>query len=249
MPTPVGGATFNTSSPTTSLTFNYYPGSVGNFVILFLLFDGPVSAVAVTPYSAYAAGMSVTPGPVVGNLYSFIVQYVGYSPYLMFNWTGSATLGVALEEYSGTTQVSPTNYATASGTSGTASVSLTTDDVDGNVVVAGLGDAANNALTVTTGTQRQQNSSNTCRIAVVDNTDVGSPPGSLTCDATLTSSAWDAIIFELRYVIGVVPTLGFIGCKGRSPGSGWVPNTADVVLANNPAVPIYQPFGQTWPRG
>lgn len=249
MPTPVGGATFYTGSPATSLLYNYYPGSVGNIALVFLQFDSAVTGLAVTGYSSYAANISITPGPVVGNLYSFIVQWTGYSPYLMINWTGSANLGVAIEEYSGATQVSPTNRATASGTSGTASVSLTTDDPGGDVVVAGLANASSNALTVTTGTQRQQNSSNDCVVAVVDNTDVGSPPGSLTCAATLTSSAWDAIIFELRYVIGAVPTLGLIGCTGRPAGQGWVPNTADVVLANNPAVPIYQPFGQTWPRG
>lgn len=246
MPTPVGGTTFSASSPS---TFNYYSGSVGNIAILFLAFDAVVTGVTVTPYSPYAGGISITPGPVVGNMYSYIIQWTGYSPYLNFNWTGSANLGAAIEEYSGVTQVSPTNYDTTSGTSGTASISLTTDDADGDVVVAGFANASSNAFTVTTGTQHQQNTSNDCVVALVDNTDVGSPPGSVTCAATLTSSAWDAIIFELRYLIGAVPTLGFIACTGRPAGQGMIPNTADVVLANNPAVPIYQPFGQTWPRG
>lgn len=249
MPTPVGGTTWYTSSPTTSLLYKNYSGTSGNVAIMFVQFDAAVTGFTVTPYSGYASGLNIIAGPVVGNLYCFIIQFLSYSPYFMFNWTGSANLGVAIEEYSGATQVSPTNHATASGTSGTASISLTTDDADGDVVVAGLANASSNALTVTTGTQRQQNTSNDCVVALVDNTDVGSPPGSLTCAATLTSSAWNAIIFELRYVIGAVPTLGFIGCTGRPAGQGMFPNTADVVLANNPAVPIYQPFGQTWPRG
>lgn len=245
MPTSVGGTTFNTGSATTSLLYNYYGGTSGNMAVLFLLFDAAVTGVAVTAYSPYAANMSISAGPHIGNMYCYFVQWIGYSPYLMFNWTGSANLGVALEEYSGMTGVSATVHATASGSSGTAAVSVTTDDAAGDVVIAGLANAYNNAITVTTGTQRQQNSSNTCRVAVVENS-TGSP-GNVTCDGTLTSSAWDAIIVELRYVIGVVPTM--MRLKGNGAGMGWVPNTANVLLGNNPAVPIYQPFGQTWPRG
>jgi hypothetical protein len=163
----------------------------------------------------------------------------------MINWTGSANMGAALEEYGGTTQASPTVRATASGTSGTASVSVTTDDAAGNMVVAGLGDASANAITVTTGTQRQQNSSNGCRIALVDNSD--SSPGSLTCDGTLTSSAWDAIIVELRFVLGAV---GYQGApKGNPIGQGRVAQTTNVELGNGANAPVFVPYGQTWPRG
>lgn len=247
MPAPIGGTTF-TGSGTSSL-YNYYGATTGNIAILFLLFDAPVTGLTVAGYSSYVANMPVAAGPVVGNLYCFILHYIGYNPYIMVNWTGSANMGAALEEYSNATGISPLNNATASGTSGTASASLTTDDAGGNVVVAGLGDASGNAISVTTGTQRQQNSSNACRVAVVDNSD--SSPGSLTCDGTLTSSAWDAIIVELRFVLG---TINFLGKpQGNPTGQGrmrGVGNAAtNVELGNGASAPVFVPYGQTWPRG
>jgi hypothetical protein len=227
--------------------FNYYSATAGNFVILFLEFDAAVSAVSVTPYSPYASGMIVTAGPSIGNFYSFIAQIVGTSPYYMFNWTGSANLGVALEEYHGATKVSPTNYATATATSGTATASLTTDDSGGNMIVGGFGNAASNSFTATVGTLRQQNTSNACRCALIDNSN-GSP-GSLSCTATLTSSLWDVILLELRYLIGAVQDIAVVQPDRPDTGGINVGGTATDQAVGNYTHTVCFPYGQTYPRG
>jgi hypothetical protein len=246
MPTPVGGSTFNASS-TTSLMYNYYYATAGNVIVFFLQFSGAVSGVTVVPHYA---GTTLTAGPVVGNLYCFYGTVSGSSQYYWdIAWTGTASLGVACEEYSGATQFSPTNYATASGTSGSASASLTTDDAGGNMIVAGMGNTSSNAFTASVGTQRQQENSVAEQVILLDNSD--SSPGSLACTATLTSCAWDVILLELRFVIAAVPGAGF-STKGNSPGQGvlaTVAATTNVVMGNDPAQPTYLPYGQTWPRG
>jgi hypothetical protein len=249
--TPVGGTTWYTSSPATSLLYQSYSGTYGNWAIMFVQFDAAVTGFTVTPYSAYAAGMNVIAGPVVGNLYCFFVQFISYSPYLMFNWTGSANMGVVLEEYSGVTQVSSTNSATTSGTSGTASDSLTTDDASGNTIVAGMGNITSDSFTATTGNLRQQEtSSSDVIVALLDNTN--SSPGSLTVAASLTSTAWDMILVELRYVIADVAGTGF-ATAGNGISQGQIANGDDastnVALGNPPIAFVNIPYGQTWPRG
>ncbi len=251
MATPVGGTTWYTSSPTTSLLFQSYSGTSGNVAIIFVQFDAAVTGFTVTPYSGYSSGMSITPGPVIGNLYCFIIEFVSYSPYFMFNWTGSANMGVVLEEYSGVTAVSATNYVTTSGTSGTASDSLNTDDAGGNTIVAGMGNITSDSFTATTGTVRQQEtSSSDVIVALLDNSN--SSPGSLTVAASLTSTAWDMILVELRYIIGVVNGTGF-PCPGNGVSQGQVANSDDemtnVAMGNPPIAFVNIPYGQTWPRG
>ena len=244
MPTPIGGANFQTSSATTSLLFNYYPPTKGNLVVIFLEFSAAITGLTVTDYFGYTTYIA---GPSVNNFYCFyaIVQNSN-SYYTQINWTGSAFLGMTIEEYSAVTSISATVFGTASGNSGTATISLTTDGASGNVIVAGFGNSSSNAFTSTVGTQRQQSTTYTARAQSVDNSN-GSP-GSLTCTSTLTSSPWDAIALELVFLIGAVG--GTEGTsRGRGISKGEFDNTTAQPLGNNPAVPIYLPYGQTWPRG
>lgn len=248
--TPVGGTTWYTSSPTTSLLYQTYSATFGNYMVLFVQFDTAVTGFTITPYSAYANGMVVTAGPVIGNLYCFIIQSVSYSPYFMFNWTGSANMGVVLEEYSTVTQASSTNFITTSGSSGTASDSLTTDDAGGNTIVAGMGNITSDSFTATTGTLRQQEtSSSDVVVALLDNSN--SSPGSLTVAASLTSTAWDMILIELRFVIGAVNGTGYV-TVGNGVSQGQIANgddqTTNVVMGNPPVAFVNIPYGQTYPR-
>jgi hypothetical protein len=44
---------------------------------------------------------------------------------------------------------------------------------------------------------------------------------------------------------------GFNGIKGNSIGAGMLGSasgTTTVVMGNSPAVPVFVPYGQTWPR-
>jgi len=191
----VGGAAwYGSSSP---WVYNYYNVAAGNFVVFFLQFDAAVSAVSISSMPGYGPSNTLTAGPVIGDLYCFYGSGGNY--YWGISWTGSANVAAVVEDYSGATAVSLTNSATASGTSGTASASLTTDDPGGNLIVAGMGNAAGNTFTATVGTQRQNESSITPRVILLDNSN--SSPGSLACTSTLTSCDWDVIIIELRTLI------------------------------------------------
>jgi hypothetical protein len=243
MATPVGGTTFALAAPN---TFNVYSPTAGNTLIFFLLFDAPVSGVTVTNYAGTAYSDPVA-GPVIGNLYSFIAPVKQAYPYWPINWTGSANCGVAVEEYSGITGVSLTNHTTASGNSGTATASLITDDASGDTIVAGMGNVSNNPLTATVGTQRQQNSGNVCRLALIDNTN-GSA-SSLACTATMTSSPWDVILLELRFAIGAVPFIAVVQSDRPNAGGIAVGGEATDQALGNYSHTVCFPYGQTFPRG
>ena len=248
LPSPVGGASFQTSSAVTSLLNQYYYPTVGNFVVLFLQFSAAVTGLTV--FNGATGGTVLTPGPVINNMYSFygIASNTGSFYYWSASWTGSAYLGMTIEEYNlakAATGFSPTNYATASGTSGTASISLTTDDAAGNLIVCGFGNASNNAFTATVGTERQQSTTYTARCQLLDNSNVS--PGSLSCTSTLTSSAWDAIALELRFTVAAVP--GFGGVTPRTLLQGLAKATVLQPLANNPTGPTPPSHGQGFPTG
>lgn len=244
MSSAVGGIAF-TASSTTSSNFNYYPTTNGNIVVFFLQFDGAVTGLTVAPYYS---GTSVVQVAKVGNFYCFVGVSSGANQYYWnIAWTGTATLGATIEEYKGATNIHSTNIVTNSGTSGTAAGTLTTDDTGGNMIVVGLGNTSSNAFTATTGTQQQHTTSGTCRVASLDNVD--SSPGSLTCDATLTSSAWDSIAIELQYLIGAVQGAGMP--QTRKAGQGKLDHTTTVAFGNDQSGggPVQPTVGQLFPTG
>lgn len=115
-------------------------------------------------------------------------------------FSASTLFTINVDEYSGVGSIGIA--ATATGTSTTPSVSLTTSDANNFIVVqtASLGNAG--IPTAGTGTLRTANRTGTTSSNVAgascDNTVAGA--GSVTCSVTITSGVWAAVAIELRTV-------------------------------------------------
>lgn len=213
----VGGNKNNAGANTTILS-NYTP-TAGNAVIVFLSVNGAVTNVTCvdTNNNPLTAGPTATNGTTI--IFSFYILYskTGATSFTC-NWTTSRVSSITLEEYSGANGINA-NLAgnSATGTSATASISVATED-NNDWIVCGLADVGN-TLTASVGNSRQSVISGTsCRQILMDNT-VASP-SSVTCSATLTSSAWAVVAIELRLI-----TPGFI----QSAVGGTTAGTSTVV--------------------
>jgi nitrogen fixation protein FixH len=185
----------------TTCTITYSPAA-GNRVVLWIDTGVAVGSLACADNNSN----SLTAGPVktngVGiNLAGFYgVAITGATGYTC-TWTTSTTAAVVVEDYSGSSSFNASLAGnTASGTSTSATITVTTEDSN-DWVVCGISDGIN-ALTVTVGNSRQATTGGASKTVLLDNTVVS--PGSVTCTATLTSSAWAAAVIELRTTGGGV---------------------------------------------
>lgn len=199
----VNGTKGNATAVTT-ITLTYTP-TVGNSVLVFLQATAAITSVTCKDNNNnfLTAGPTATNG--VQHLLSFYVpaSITGATSFILA-WTTSANCGAVLEEYSGSTSINAGLPANSNfGSSGTATITVTTEDAN-DWIVCGLADAGNN-LTTTVGNQRQNVTAGSVKINLVDNTVVTA--GSVTCSATLTSTTWCAVAIELRFLPFIAPTI------------------------------------------
>jgi hypothetical protein len=191
----VNGAKNSSSSGVTTLSVTYSP-TAGNLVIVGLFFSATVSSLVVKD----SLGNTLSAGPNEVNSYLFYETGLasGITGFTA-TWTGSAQVGMAVEEYSGATSVNtapPAGSTIADGTSASATIS-TYIGVANNFIVAVMGSA--NTLTTSVGNQRQQTTTGSARVTLQDNT-AATAYTSVTNTATLTSASWYICAVEIGNV-------------------------------------------------
>lgn len=188
---PVGGAKVNFTF-VTSQSLSYSP-TAGNVVVVFVSTNSQSSAYCRdNNFHTYFPGPTSSSGTSVE--FSFYAFASSGTTAINCLWPSQVSGTIQLEEYSGASSVNVgLTGNSANGSSGTATLSVTTQD-NNDYVVFGLSDKSN-TLTTTVGTQRQ-NSSSTASQALIDAT--SGTPALVTATATLTSSNWNALAIELR---------------------------------------------------
>lgn len=188
--------TKNNATTNTTITGTYTP-TAGNTVIVFLSVISSATNVTCKDNNNHflTAGPTATNGTT--HLFSFYMlgSNSGATSFIC-NWTTTGICSITVEEYSGVSLINAGLAGNSTtGTSAIASITVTTED-NNDWIVCGLVDAGN-TLTASTGNSRQQVIAGTsARQILMDNTVVTA--GSVTCSATLTSSAWAAVAIELR---------------------------------------------------
>lgn len=187
----VNGQADSSTIAVTTKTETYTPtaGST-RAVVAFFISAGAVTSLVVKDN----LNNVLTVGSVSNNLAAFYQFPVpaGVTSYVA-TWTGSQQCSFGVEEYSGVVSVNgsfPGNTATGSSNTATIVERLARAN---NFIVAGMGSA--NTLTASVGNQRQQTTTATARIVIIDNTSASLT--SVTNTATLTSAAWDIVAIEL----------------------------------------------------
>jgi hypothetical protein len=125
---------------------------------------------------------------------------------------GTSVYALSVEEYSGAAALGA--WASATGTSTTPSISITTTDSNNWIVAATSNLGSTGIPTAVTGNLRDANrtgaTATDAAIGACDNTIAS--PGSVTCSDTITSGAWAAAAIELRSVSTA------IACSSPCPG-------------------------------
>ena len=162
-PVYVGGNIVAQSAGATTETISYLP-TAGNATVLFFSTGSAITGLVVKDN----LNNTLSAGPSSGNTASFY-QYpvpAGVTSYTA-TWTTARQSSFAVEEYSGVTAVNAAlSGNTASGSSNTATLTLT-DDEAGDITVFGFGSL--NILTATAGTELHTISSSTARLTTVAN--------------------------------------------------------------------------------
>ena len=164
----VGGATASESAGATTLTVTYTP-TTGNAAVI--LFNTGASAGTVTVKDNL--GNTLTAGPSIGTLKAFSQASVpaGVTSYTA-TWTTARQASMAVTEYSGATSVDIALAGnTGSGSSGTASLTITPDETT-DTVVFGFGNVNSETMTGVIGNARQSTlgSASTGPVMLMDNT-------------------------------------------------------------------------------
>ena len=185
----------------TTCTITYSP-TTGNRVVLWIDTNAVVSSLACSDNNSNSltAGPAIANGtsPVLAGFYGLAIT--GATSYTC-TWTTTAVSAITIEDYSGASSFNASlSGNTASGSSTSATITVTTQDSN-DWIVCGISDGIN-TLTVTVGNSRQATTGGSNKTVLLDNTVVS--PGSVTCTATLSSSAWAAAVIELRTTGGGV---------------------------------------------
>ena len=162
-PVYVSGNGVSQSGGATTETITYSP-TAGNATVLYFSTGGAITGLAVKDN----LGNTLSAGPTSGMLTSFYQYPVpsGVTSYKA-TWTTARQSSLVVEEYSGATAVNAAlSGNTASGSSGTATLTVT-DDEAGDITVFGFYSA--NILTASVGNQRHQVTGSTARLTTVDN--------------------------------------------------------------------------------
>ncbi len=220
----------------------------------------------------YTVGSQIPVPAGTGYLYAFYGIAIDSATSYIANWTGAAVSSIALGEYSGVGSIyfvpgSASYYNT--GTSATASLTLSTYQPNSWVVV-GLANNSSDAFTAIAGSTLEESTSGvTACLALVDSGNVATVNTSQIVRATQAASvAFGAFAFELSpyggggYNATTNPTGatayptdwnaainngGLPAMQVSTPvGTGIVANTG-VIYGNSPTVPVYVPYGQMWP--
>jgi hypothetical protein len=187
--------TNNAGSAVTSLNTPYAP-TAGNTVCVFLCFSGAVTNLTVTDQ----IGNPLTAGPTKSNtvvVTSFYYTAASGVTQFQASWTTSRQVSCTIVEYSGVIGGVNAGLAgnTASASSATASITVTTDDAT-DWVTAMLA-ASGQVITITVGNSRETNNIQGAKVVSADATASAS---SATITGTLTSTAWAIVLLELRNV-------------------------------------------------
>lgn len=184
----VGGTQNANAGSVTTLAATYSPTN-GNTMVVFVMTGGAVTGLTVQD----SAANLLSAGPVSGNLACFYQLNIpaAITSYTA-NWTTGQQASICIEEYSGAAAID-LNFSgnVAAATSGTASLSIAIPGAN-DWIVCGAADNASNTLTVATGNSRQKTTTSTTRLILMDNTSATAGT-SVTCSATLTSSAWNEV--------------------------------------------------------
>jgi|SRR5271157_394610 len=214
----VGGNIAQETTGATSLAVTYSP-TAGNCAVLFFITGGTSSGLTVQDNlsNTLTAGPTATlPSqgtgsgiPTLASFYQFPVP-AGVTSYTA-NWTTARQASLVVEEYTNVVAVNASlSGNSAAGTGTTVSITVTTL-LNNAWIVGGLADDNSQTPTGTVGNQRQQTTTPTGRIVLVDNTVV--LVGSVTCTATVgSSSPWGAVALQLQAGGGGILELALLGC-------------------------------------
>lgn len=180
-----GASTQSAAATTLTITPGTAPTN-GNIYVIFLTTSAAVTGITVKDSN----NVPLDQGPTQGNTTSWFYTVTGSPVSFTAAWTTSVQCSLAGQEYSGAAGVDR-NFAGLhnSGSSTTATIAITLLQPN-DWIVCGLASAQTIAASV--GTQRQQTTTTTARITIVDNT--SGSPGTISCTGALTpSSAWAAV--------------------------------------------------------
>jgi hypothetical protein len=184
----IGGGNNGSSTAVTTISVTYSP-VVGNTLCVFLALGSSSAGLSIVDNLAN----SLTTGPTLSALYGVYYTVPSGVTTLTASWTTAKQCGMVLMEYSGVSSVNASLTGnTATATSTTPSISVTTQDAN-DFVVAGF--HTGTAMTTTSGNQRKSESVGFYMYGL-DNT--SATAGSVTLGGTMTSSAWVAVAIELR---------------------------------------------------
>ncbi len=191
----ISGA-INNGAGVQTVSVTYSP-TAGNLVIVSLGFTVTPSNVTCLDNfnNPLTAGPSLT-ATITGACFYYTAA-AGVTSFTA-SWTTASGVNIACAEYSGVLGGVNKNLAgnTASGTSATATITVTTEDSNDYIVGALVSNV--NVITMTVGTLRENAPAAAAKLKIADNT-VASP-GAVTLTGTLTSAAWVIVVLELRSV-------------------------------------------------
>jgi hypothetical protein len=220
----------NTNSAVNVTTLTITPGTAPtNGRIIVLILNTSAAITALTVKDNVGAGAALTAGPVQGNLQMFYYVVAGSPTAFTATWTTGVQCSMAVQEYSGATDVNAVfsaNHNSGSSTTATIVVSITHAN---NFIVAGFGSP--NSFTTTVGTNRQNTTASTARVELQDNTSV-TEAANVTNTATLTSAAWTAVGIELGNA-GAARAEQDVLISINSPTSAFARVEQDVLLSVN----------------
>jgi hypothetical protein len=230
----VGGASNNTgTNPSPTSLSVAYQSSNGNTIVAVCALGGTSSSIrSVTDSGSTWAlrAFAVNGAAVRSEIWSTSAGASVASSSFTIMISGGTPASCAIEEYAGVLGLGTT--ATNAATSGTMSVSLTTQDPN-NVVVAGLGANSYYGYTATGGTIRQtggltsNQGSNYVEMDLFDNT--ASTASLVTCSSVSGPATWAAPALELRSVSGVasIPVISGVMSSGVTATSAIITWTTD----------------------
>jgi hypothetical protein len=200
----------NGTTGATSIAVSYSP-TAGNYVVVIVSLSATVTSPSVKDQNSNALTVSLF------NSGKSIIAYgaaVSGATTYTASWTTSADASICIGEYSGVVGVGTTNSATGSST--TISVSLTSTFLNSWAVCGMTQGSGTNTFTASVGNLRCQEqggsaTANTCAINDNSGTSIGS---SIVNTCTCLSNSWSAFSVELyptQTPAGVPPAQLFIG--------------------------------------
>lgn len=258
------GGTANHAASAATLTATYSP-TAGNIVIVFVAVGGAVTLMSVQDnngnYLLQGPVFSTTVIPVAagtGQLYAFWgIAAAGATGYTA-TWTTNEVSSVAVGEYSGVEAIYYLNASTTyynTGTSATAATAAITTLDANDWVVAGLANNATKSWTAIAGTNlREDDSTETASIALVDSGDVASVAATTLSATQSGSTTFGTFALQLRPFAGAAAATGIPEVmnsitgglnliKAASPGTGNLQAGTGLIYGN-----VLEPYGQMWPR-